>query len=366
MSNAKRGGPKLPNLEPYIHAGLDPITGLPKKMTSGGTYLNLKVEDMIRQTDRQDAVNRYTWYNLPRGLTSQMIERILYYKGQAAFFMMDDQFYFLPYALNGTIDIYGRYTDITPVPFSSGASDNGKPDKPWIQGLTRHCYYDVVPPDELDLETYKNFAVIIHDYSPGLGQTVTPRAILNDGIVKIEAEMIPYMRTAILNATGIEGMRVNSEDESAQVYLASQAINNAALTGQKYVPIVGMTEFQELASGSTMKAEEFMQSMESLDNFRLAALGIPNGGLFQKKAHMLQTEQNAAGGAVSSVLQDGLTLRQNASNIINSITGLGIWCEVSDAATAQDNDMDGVQYDTYDQSGTEKSEPVTGGENDDI
>lgn len=109
-----------------------------------------------------------------------------------------------------------------------------------------------------------------------------------------------------------------------------------------------------------------MQSMESLDNFRLAALGIPNGGLFQKKAHMLQTEQNAAGGAVSSVLQDGLTLRQNASNIINSITGLGIWCEVSDAATAQDNDMDGVQYDTYDQSGTEKSEPVTGGENDDI
>ena len=358
-------GPRLPNLEPYYAAGIDPRTGLPKKFGGTDTYLKSGIKSIISTVDRQDAINRYTWYNLPRGLTSQMMERILYYKGQAAFFKLKDQYYFLPYALNGTIDIYGRYTDITPVPFATGKSDDGKEGKPWIQGLVRHVYYDVVPPDELDLDVYDNFAVIIHDYSHGIGQTITPRAMINDCVVDVESEMIPFMRTAILNATGIEGMRVQSEDESAQVYLASQAVNNAALTGQKYVPIVGMQEFQELANGAMMKAEEFMQAQESIDNFRLSSLGISNGGLFQKKAHMLQTEQSAAGGAVNSVLQDGLTIRQNAANIINSITGLGVWCEVSDAVTANDNDMDGMMYDTYDQSGTEKTEPINGGASDD-
>lgn len=37
----------------------------------------------------------------------------------------------------------------------------------------------------------------------------------------------------------------------------------------------------------------------------------------------------------------------------------------SDAVTANDNDMEGMMYDTYDQSGTEKTEPINGGASDD-
>ena len=38
-----------------------------------------------------------------------------------------DEFYFMPYALDGTIDFYGRYNTIHPVPMTSGTDDkNGK------------------------------------------------------------------------------------------------------------------------------------------------------------------------------------------------------------------------------------------------
>ena len=83
--------------------------------------------------------------------------------------------------------------------------------------------------------------------------------------------------------------------------------------------IIGNIEFQELTSGQLGKAEEYMLAMQSLDNFRLSGYGIDNGGLFEKKAHELQTEADINGGPVGLVLQDGLSIRQNFCNIVNSI-----------------------------------------------
>ena len=75
---------------------------------------------MLRIIDEQDAINRYKWYNLPDGLDSHLLERVLYYKGQGVFFYAETigKFYFLPYALSGNIDIYGRFNKVTPLPLT--------------------------------------------------------------------------------------------------------------------------------------------------------------------------------------------------------------------------------------------------------
>ena len=62
-----------------------------------------------------------------------------------------------------------------------------------------------------------------------------------------------------------------------------------------------------------------MLAMQSLDNLRLSGYGIDNGGLFEKKAHELQSEADINGGPVGLVMQDGLSIRQNFCNIVNSI-----------------------------------------------
>lgn len=81
-----------------IQAGIDPRTKLPIRMESGFSYKS-EIRKQLRIMDEQNAVNRYTWTGLPKGLTSQLIERILYYRGQGMFFRLQDKFYFLPYTL---------------------------------------------------------------------------------------------------------------------------------------------------------------------------------------------------------------------------------------------------------------------------
>lgn len=349
---------KLPDISTLIQAGFNPKTGLPIKLgDEDKCMLKSEIKKNLRIKDEQVALNRYKWYNLPSGLDGQLLERILYYKGQAAFFYIDtnETFYFLPYALNGTIDVYGRFMGITPIAFGNGTTDNEKEPKPWIEGLVRKPVYDIVL--DLDEDTFKEGCVLLSDYSKQLGQTNIPRSVLQDTILDMEAEALPFARTNLISNSGIRGMRVNDEDQQAQVALASKSLTNAALTGKPWVPIVGNTEFQDLTANGINKSEEYLLYMQSLDNLRLSMYGIGEGGLFEKKAHVLQSEQAMNAGNEQLIYQDGLTLRQKFCDIVNSIWGLGIWCEASELVTGMDTNMDGVIMDNQDQSGIPNEQP---------
>lgn len=102
-----------------------------------------------------------------------------------------------------------------------------------------------------------------------------------------------------------------------------------------------------------------MLAMQSLDNLRLSGYGIDNGGLFEKKARELQSEADINGGPVGLVMQDGLSIRQNFCNIVNSIWGIGIWCEPAENIMGADVNGDGLVYDRNEggeHSGIETSE----------
>lgn len=338
---------KLPDIQTLIQAGIDPKTKLPRKI---GTKPCVKedVKKFLRLVDEQDAVNRYVWYNLPANITSQELERMLYYKGQLAFFYMEDldEFYFMPYALDGTIDFYGRYNTIHPVPMTSGTDDKaGKAQAELLSQIKLKCVYGIKMPEDLTYEDFTKSAVLLHDYSKQLSQNIIPRVSVNDGILDVMSECIPFMRTALIEETGVKGVRVNDADQAASVQDGANSLVNAALTGDMYVPIVGSIEFQELTSGQGGKAQDYMLAMQSLDNLRLSGYGIDNGGLFEKKAHTLQSEADINGGPVGLVLQDGLSIRQNFCNIANSIWGTSIWCEPAENIIGADIDGDGLMYD---------------------
>jgi hypothetical protein len=341
-------GANLPNLEPLYAAGIDPKTGLPLKMESAcKPILKENVKKFLRLVDEQDAVNRYVWYNLPANITSQELERMLYYKGQLCFFYDKtlEEFYFMPYALDGTIDFYGRYNTIHPVPMTSGTEDKGnKAQAQYLSNLKLKCVYGIKL-DEITKEDLTESTVLLHDYTKQLSQTIIPRCSVNDPLLDVMSECIPFMRTSMISSTGIKGVRVNDADQATSVRDGAYSLEGAALTGKPWVPIVGNIEFQELTDGSTGKAEEYMLAMQSLDNLRLSGYGIDNGGLFEKKAHELQSEADINGGPVGLVLQDGLSIRQNFCNIVNSIWGLGMWCEPAQNIMGADTDGDGLVYD---------------------
>lgn len=339
-NNAKMYDPNI-----LIAAGIDPKTGLPIKLDQSGCQLKADIKKQLRIKDEATAINRFTWYNLPKGLNARLIERILYYKGQGILFFLQDKFYFLPYALDGSIDVYGRFTSVTPLPFNGSVGD-GKKDSPWIQGLSFNPIYDIIDlEDYIDASSEKiknvleSSCVILKDYSEQISQTNISRQILNDPLLDIMSNYIPFLNTALLNSTGVMGMRVNTENEQSNVYAASNAINKAALSGQKYIPIIGNVDFQEMTGGNVGKSEEFLLAMQSLDNYRLELYGLENGGLFQKKAHMLQDEQDMRSTTVNLIMKDSLECRQDFCTIANSIWGLDMWVEATEALLPEDDFM---------------------------
>ena len=88
----------------------------------------------------------------------------------------------------------------------------------------------------------------------------------------------------------------------------------------------------------TAKSEEFLLTMQGLDNYRLSLYGMDNGGLFQKRSHMLEAEQRMNSTNSGIIMQDGLKNRLDFCNIVNSIYGTAITCEINETLT----NVDGV------------------------
>lgn len=334
-------GPNLPDLQSLIQAGINPKTGLPLKFGSTGCELKNNMRLALRIMDEQAAIRKYTWYNLPDGLDGELIERILYYKGQGMLFYMptDNSFYFLPYALDGSIDVYGRYTGVTPLPFNGSTTDDK--GKPWIQGLKRIPQYGIKY-DELKPEDLEEKCVLLHDYSKQISQTVIPRQQIQEGIIDFESDILPFMRTALMAGTGIAGMAVEGADQADAVNDAARAIYNAALKGEYWIPIDNKSmRIEELTQGTSTNPQDYLLAMQSVDNIRLSMHGLDAGGIFEKKQHVNDMEMMMNQSPTSLVYEDGLTIRQNFCDIVNSIWGLGIWCDSGESALGVDANMDG-------------------------
>ena len=359
-NNKQQRGPYLPNYEPFIAAGIDPKTGLPKKLEDcNDGWLKSAIKQSLRILDEQNAVTRYTWYNLPCDITSQELERMLYYKGQLCMFYFEplDKFFFMPYALDGTIDFYGRFNRVHPVPMAEGQTDIEKEQFSKQRDLLSTIKLDVLYDIPLEPVNPYTSCVLLHDYTKQMSQTIISRQVLQDPVLDTMAECVPLLRTALFNSSGVTAMRVNSQDEQSNVQAANASIDLAALNGQRYIPVLGNLDFQELAAGDTLKSEEFLIAMQSLDNLRLSFYGLDNGGLFQKKAHMLEAEQEANAGHAKSPLDDGLMIRQHMCDVANAIWGIGMSCEISETALGADKNGDMFAMDNQDQTGIPGEQP---------
>ena len=362
--NTSNKKPKLYNLNTYLQAGIDPKTGLPIRASgSDPTQLCTNIKRCLTVMDEQDAINRYEWYNLPDGLDGELMERVLYYKGQGMFFYQPqlDKFFFLPYALEGTIDIYGRYINTKALPFH-GTSDDGKTKE--FPNSTRkvvNTLYELY--DENSDFTPENSCVLLHDYCKGRAETNIARSILNDPLLGIMSEVLPMAETALMSNSGVKGIKVLNQDEGSNVTAAAMSVKNASLSQQPWIPMIGAMEMEDLTSaGTALKSEEYLLYLQALDNFRLSLYGLKNGGLFQKKSHMLEAEQDMNQGTSGLIYKDGLRLRQQFCDIVNGIWGLGIWVEAPEEVIGADINGDGVAQTNQDQQGIPGDQPEMGGE----
>lgn len=336
---AKYSNAKITDPSWYISAGINPKTGLPLKLGNKKSELLSNVKMTLRIKDEQMAVNRYNWFNTGLDLNSQEIERFLYYKYSLIFFFLEGKFYVMPYALNGGLDFYGRENEVNPVPFSGEDSEATRKQKELLSKIRLKVRKGVLE-DDPTLEDWLTSAVIIKDYTPQSNITkAIPRCTLQEGIIDFESRIFPYMRTAMMNSTGVQGVKVSDEGEIDDVIEGANAVDEAALNGAPWIPLLSKLDRQQINAGGTTRSEDYLMAMQGVDNYRESLYGLDQQGLFTKKAHTNDSE-NAMNTQLDFPLVDGLKLRQDACNIINSIWGIGIWCELSETATGADRNGD--------------------------
>lgn len=325
--------------------------------------LSDKLQESIYETIQEKDIEQFTgkgvWYNLPDGLDSDLIERILYYKGRGVFFYIKtiDKFFFLPFTLAGEIDVVGKYLDITPMTFGGGEDD----EKEFINGLVRSPIYQILIPEQLTEEILENGCVILNDRTQKRSQYIKPRSELQNPIISLEANMVALIRTAIMNKVGVKGVKSSGPEDSTKIIQASKSKWLYALAGFTYLPIENGFEQLDIDDTTSANLQELFMALNSIDNFRLDALGIMNGGVFEKQGTILQTEAEFGVSATQLIEDNFVKQRQNFCNIVNSIWNLNIWYEPYTALNMQEpsqdqgNRMDETQSQMYDNE-------ITGGD----
>lgn len=319
------------------------------------SQLQIDLKKQLRVEDEQDAVNSIVWYNCYPGLDGNLIERILYYRGRAIIFQLNGRFFCLPFALSAPpnssgIDVYGRYTGVCALPFLGTTSDKKVEPafggKIFIPRYEKADFFDYITEEGIDenkiRDALNETAVIINDYTPQQSQEIIPRQVLNEPLLNLMSQQFPMMNTSLLNGAGIVGMRCSTEADSFNVYQANAQIKQAAVEGERYVPIIGDLDFQQLTDGRTTQPTEYLLSYQALDNYRKGTHGIGSNGVYQKTAHMLESEQQMNAGNMGLVLKDRVDNRQAACAILNSYFGGVMWAEPSEVVVGIDRNGDMV------------------------
>lgn len=345
----------LPDNDLRQQAGLEPIKTRADKKYRGCYMKDYSLLDginkLFRVMDEQDAVNRFTHIDTPFGVNSQEIERMLYYRGQICLFYVPqlEKWYTLPFTLasdkDNAIDVYGRKNAIRPVRFG-----DAKKEEEFIPNLILEPVYDIPSIDELaewysDGSIFKK-CVILSDYTPQRSQTILSRQVLNDPLIGLMSEIVPFMRTSILNSCGPTGLRIPQNADESDVYAANRMRVDAALTGDAWIPITSTIEFQELSTQHKADSTMFLQTLQALDNLRLSTHGLDQGGLFQKASQMLDREQRMNSINPGLILQDGLKRREEFWDIANVLWGLTTGVMISETLTNTDSDGNGVIADS--------------------
>lgn len=316
--------------------------------------------DIMRQQNQTETYERYMWIDVPPGLTADLIERVLFFRGKGVFYFNEkiEKFQFLPFTLNGLIDEYGRYLKVNTLPFT-GMEE--KPKKNKEKRLITTVYqdldivYDLPYTEEAfrDIQKGKTVGIILNDSSLGISQQPIIRSNYVKPILHLLSTLIQIINTAMFGCADHNAVTVDNESEYESFNQQVDAINRDILLGRRFTPIIGKMPITPLKTGNTANLEGLFNTFNSLTNLLKSITGISNPGVFDKKAHLLQEEQALNGSNADDIYYNGLRMRQEFCLMVQAYYNYPIWCESKRAmsevqaenmAMGETEDPDNTQY----------------------
>lgn len=316
---------------------------------------------IMRGQNYVETIERYMWTNVPFGLTPDLIERVLFFRGKGVLYFNDavGKFQFLPFALNDTIDEYGRYTRCNTLPFIG--VDEVKRDsnskKRMVSAVMEdlELVYDLPYNEEMlrIIREKKPVGIILNDNTLAISQQPIIRANYVKPVLHMMATLMNIINCAMFGAADHNVLTVENESELKSINQGIDAINKNILNGKRFTAITSPLKIEPLKTSNTADLEGLFNTFNSLSNFLKSITGVANPGVFDKKAHLLQEEQQLNGSNADDIYYNGLRQRQEFCMLVQAYYGYPIWCESKRAmsevqaenmATGETSDPDNTQY----------------------
>lgn len=305
-----------------------------------------KLGQSLKDMDYQQFLTRFRWVNLPEGLSSELLERILYFSGSAMFFYIKElnRFYFLPYGMSGEgtetgIDFYGQYNRLKPYSFNGSTDGSGELNAAGKKLSSQDLYLStqirdnikdipIVETEEEARKIYENGAVICFDRTPQLSYLIESRNRISQSYVKYLIKILIQTKSALINSNGFNLFSTNSESAADILQLQIDTINEDRENG-KLAAVVSsdLGNIENIQSNAPTAITDFWNAFVAADNLRLKSLGIQNDGVIQKKQYQNMQETTLDVDAAMQIYMNSYLERIKFAAIVNSIWGLGIYPE---------------------------------------
>ena len=333
--------------------------------------LNLSYNSLFNIMKHQNMIEtfeRYMWINVPFGLTPDLIERLLYFRGKGILYFNDkvEKFQFLPFALNGKIDEYGRFLKCNTLPFTGVDTENDKKKNKKPLNLVYEdleIMYDLPYDREMlkKVRGKKPVGIILNDNSLSISQQPIIRSNYVQPVLHMMATLMQIINTAMFGNADHNLIQVENESELDSINVQIDAINTDILKGRRFTPIVGSFPIQPLKTNNTANLEGLFGTFNSLTNFLKSITGVANAGVFDKKAHLLQEEQKLNGSNSDDIYYNGLRLRQEFCLLVQAYYGYPIWC-LSKRGMSEAQEENFAMGETNDPDNTQKNQNSIGGQ----
>lgn len=316
---------------------------------------------IMREQNYVETIERYMWTNVPFGLTPDLIERVLFFRGKGVLYFNDavGKFQFLPFALNDTIDEYGRYTRCNTLPFIGVDEVKKDPNskKRMVSAVMEdlELVYDLPYNEEMlrMIREKKPVGIVLNDNTLAISQQPIIRANYVKPVLHMMATLMNIINCAMFGAADHNVLAVENESELKSINQGIDAINKNILNGKRFTAITSPLKIEPLKTSNTADLEGLFNTFNSLSNFLKSITGVANPGVFDKKAHLLQEEQQLNGSNADDIYYNGLRQRQEFCMLVQAYYGYPIWCESKRAmsevqaenmATGETSDPDNTQY----------------------
>ena len=273
-----------------------------------------KYKEIWTNYDFTQCCSRYVWEDLPNGLTSWNIERMLYFRGSLAGFKFAGKVYILPYVIRGGLNAYGVPTAIKPMTYN---------------GQAAHGRNDFFSTDfELNVDTYGDerdsySAVLLYDNIPyGQGGGAVSRFYYNQIIIN---EICDTFARININVVVSNKKILLQIKDAKQKSIIEKELEIAFGSDSPFAVITSPLEAQTIQNTSDFNADELFNTIKNYDAIRCFMNGISSKSFGNdKKERLVSGELAGAEEEKSLILDMGLEMRQLFCDLCNKKFGTNI------------------------------------------